>query len=107
MLCFCFLCTEQCTESQIVSILSTPTFTRHPSPVTIWLNGRFELECSADGVVAYDWYKDGKLYKTSRPYGSSCSTGRYHQTPARIIVKPLAVVLEKPNRSQQKLLWVR
>ena len=34
-------------------------------------------------------------------------TEHYHQMLARTIVKLSAVVLEKANHSQQKLLWVR
>ena len=62
------LCTEVGGVANFPRV-STPTITRHPSPITTSLDGRFELECSADGAAAYDWYKDGKLYKTSRPYG--------------------------------------
>lgn len=46
-------------------LVSTPKIIRHPSPVTVQLNSKAELECVADGAAVYDWYKDDKFLKST------------------------------------------
>ena len=43
--------------------ISTPEIVRHPTPTTARLNTTAELECSANGAVVFDWYKDDKPFR--------------------------------------------
>jgi hypothetical protein len=50
--------------------VSTPKILRHPAPViTAHVHNKVELECSAKGAAVYDWYKDGKLLRSTGAQG--------------------------------------
>ena len=86
MLTCCFFYSIKVGDQPASQQVFTPKILRHPAPViTAHLHNKVELECSAEGAAVYDWYKDGKLLKSTGPQGklviekaAPTDTGTYH-----------------------------
>jgi ribosomal protein L2 len=69
MLSCCFFYSTEVGDQPDSPQISTPKIRRHPAPVTTYVHNKIELECSAEGAAVYDWYKDGKLLRSTGAQG--------------------------------------
>ena len=67
----CFFYSIEVGDQPDLLQVSIPTILCHPAPViTAHLHNKVELECLAEGAAVYDWYKDGKLLKSTGAQGN-------------------------------------